>query len=102
LFARSQDEFLGTPFNIASYALLTYMIAHICDLQPKELVISATDVHIYSNHVEQVKEQLKREPYPAPTLRFARTITDIDDFKFEDFILENYKCHGSIKAPMAV
>lgn len=93
---------LGAPFNIASYALLTYMIAHICGLTPGELFYTIADAHIYLNHLDGVTEQLKREPYPLPQLRIKRTITDINDFKYEDFELVGYQSHGPIKLEMAV
>ena len=99
---RSMDTFLGESFNIASYALLTYMIAHVTDLKPGTLIISGGDVHIYKNHIEQVKEQLSRKPYNFPTLVFNRKVDSIDDFKFEDFEICDYKFHPTIKAPMAI
>ena len=102
LFQRSNDEFLGKPFNIASYALLTYMLAHICNLEPDTLVISGTDCHIYKTHVQQVREQLKRKPYPFPKLEINRKITNIDEFRCEDFELKDYKCHPTITARMAI
>jgi thymidylate synthase len=102
LIMRSSDSFLGLPFNIASYAFLTHMLAHVCGYEPGELVISFGDLHLYSNHVTQAAEQLKREPRPLPTLRFARDVSSIDDFKLEDFIVENYNPAPAIKAPIAV
>jgi len=102
MYQRSADMFLGVPFNIASYAFLTYMIAHICNLKPKELIISIGDAHIYSNHINQVKEQLHREPMKFPTLKIKRNILEIDDFLYEDFEVENYECHKVIKADMAI
>lgn len=102
MYQRSVDVFLGLPFNIASYALLTYMIAQVCDLDVGELIISTGDTHIYTNHVEQVKEQLSREEYPLPTLKLNMDIKDIDKFSMDDIVLVDYKSHGTIKAEMAV
>jgi len=102
LYQRSADMFLGVPFNIASYALLTLMVAQQVGLEPGEFVWTGGDVHIYDNHVEQVTEQLTRDPYPAPTLRFARKPESIFDYRFEDFVVEDYQHHPAIRAAVAV
>jgi len=102
LYQRSADTFLGVPFNIASYALLTMMIAQVCDLEVGDFVHTFGDAHIYSNHKDQVNLQLTREPYPLPTMKINPNIKNIEDFKMADFELINYKCHDSIKAKMAV
>jgi thymidylate synthase len=102
MYQRSVDVFLGLPFNIASYALLTHLIAQVCDLKVGELIISTGDTHIYSNHVEQVKEQLSREEYPLPALFLNPEIKDIDKFSMDDILLFDYQSHGTIKADMAV
>jgi thymidylate synthase len=102
LYQRSADMFLGVPFNIASYALLTLMVAQQTGLEPGEFVWTGGDVHIYDNHLEQVTEQLSRDPYPAPTLRFARTPESIFDYRYEDFVIEDYQHHPAIRALVAV
>ena len=102
MYQRSVDVFLGLPFNIASYALLTHLIAQVCDLKIGELVISTGDTHIYTNHIEQVNEQLSRESYPNSTLSLNKEIKDIDKFTMSDIVLNDYKSHGTIKAEMAV
>lgn len=101
MYMRSVDTFLGLPYNIASYAALTQMLAEVTGYGLGELIICMGDTHIYQNHFDQVKEQLERERFELPTLKFARAVRDIDDFKMDDFVLENYQSHGSIKAPMA-
>jgi thymidylate synthase len=102
LYQRSCDVFLGLPFNIASYALLTHMVAAQCNLVPHEFVWTGGDVHLYSNHLEQARLQLTREPYPLPQLRLARTPPSLFEYEFEDFVIENYHSHPGIKAPIAV
>ncbi|MFP3465652.1 thymidylate synthase [Leifsonia sp. SIMBA_070] len=102
LYQRSADMFLGVPFNIASYALLTMMVAQQVGLEPGEFVWTGGDVHIYDNHVEQVTEQLTRDPFPAPRLRFARKPDSIFDYRFEDFVVEDYQHHPAIRAAVAV
>ncbi|NWG54960.1 MAG: thymidylate synthase [Hydrogenophilaceae bacterium] len=102
LYQRSADVFLGVPFNIASYALLTMMIAQACDLEPGDFVHTLGDAHLYLNHIEQARTQLARAPYPAPTMRLNPAKKDVFAFEYEDFTLENYKAHPAIKAPIAV
>ena len=102
LYQRSADIFLGVPFNVASYALLTMMIAQVTGLQPGEFVHTLGDAHIYLNHIDQVKLQLSREPRPLPTLNINAVITDIDKFRYEDFSLTNYDPHPHIKGDIAV
>jgi thymidylate synthase len=102
LYQRSADVFLGVPFNFASYALLTHMMAQQCDLSVGEFIWTGGDCHLYLNHLEQADEQLKREPFPLPTLRILRKPPSIFEYQYEDFLIENYRAHPHIKAPVAV
>lgn len=102
LYQRSADIFLGVPFNIASYALLTMMVAQVCDLKPKEFIHTFGDLHLYANHVEQAKEQLSRQPRSLPRMEINPQVRDIESFTFEDFKLVDYDPHPAIKAPIAV
>ncbi|MEW5757656.1 MAG: thymidylate synthase [Pseudomonadota bacterium] len=102
LYQRSADIFLGVPFNIASYALLTLMIAQVCDLKPGEFIHTLGDAHLYLNHLEQAEEQLRRTPYPLPVMKLNPAVKDIFAFRFEDFELLNYQSHPAIKAPIAI
>lgn len=102
LYQRSADIFLGVPFNIASYALLTMMVAQVCSLKPKEFIHTFGDLHLYANHVDQAKEQLSREPRPLPQMKINPRVETIDGFCYEDFELVNYDPHPAIKAPIAV
>jgi thymidylate synthase len=107
LYQRSADAFLGVPFNISSYALLTHLIAHVCDLEVGEFIHTFGDLHIYLNHLNQVEELLKREPLPLPKLEFANAenlkgLAGLLDFKYDNLKLENYQSHGKIAAPVAV
>ena len=102
LYQRSADIFLGVPFNIASYAILTMMVAHVTGLQPKEFVHTFGDLHLYRNHLEQAELQLSREPRALPQMKIVRKVNNIDEFRFEDFELVDYNPHPAIKAPIAV
>jgi thymidylate synthase len=102
LYQRSADTFLGVPFNIASYSLLTLMIAHVCGLQPGDFVHTLGDTHLYLNHLEQARLQLTRQPYPLPKLAIRREVKSIYDFQYEDFELINYQAHPTIKAEISV
>ncbi|WP_296043908.1 thymidylate synthase [uncultured Alteromonas sp.] len=102
LYQRSGDVFLGVPFNIASYALLTLMVAQVCDLEPGEFIHTLGDAHLYVNHLEQTELQLSREPFARPTMRLNPEVKDIFGFSIDDFTLENYQSHPHIKAPVAI
>lgn len=102
MYQRSADMFLGVPFNIASYALLTLMVAHVCELEPGEFIHSFGDTHIYTNHIAQVKEQLARSPRPYPTLTIKRKVKDIFSFEYKDFEINNYNPYPSIKAEISI
>jgi thymidylate synthase len=102
LYQRSADVFLGVPFNIASYALLTEMVAQVCDLEAWEFILTLGDAHLYSNHIEQARTQLERSPRPLPTMHIDRTTDNIFEIQYEDFRLDGYDPHPHIKAPIAV
>ena len=102
MYQRSADLGLGIPFNIASYALLTHMIAHVTNTEPRELIIQLGDAHVYKDHITALQTQLEREPRPFPTIRFTREIDDIDGFEYGDIIVEGYNPHPTIPMKMSV
>ena len=102
LYQRSWDVFLGAPFNIAQYAMLLHMVAHLTDLEPRELIISAGSAHLYKNHLDVAQQQLQRTPYPFPTLKIVGDVKSIDDFHEEDFVLEQYQAHDRIKTDLVI
>jgi thymidylate synthase len=102
LYQRSWDVFLGAPFNIAQYALLLHMVAHVTGLEPRELIISAGNAHLYNNHIDSAKEQLKRKPFPLPKLKIVGNVKSIDDFTEENFVLEDYQSHPRIKTDLVI
>jgi thymidylate synthase len=102
LYQRSWDVFLGAPFNIAQYSLLLYMVAHLTGLEAREVVISAGNAHLYKNHIEAAKEQLRRKPYPFPKLKIVGDVNSIDDFKEENFVLEDYQSHPRLKTDLVI
>jgi len=102
LYQRSGDIFLGVPFNIASYALLTHMVAQVCDLQPGDFVHTLGDAHLYKNHIEQARTQLAREPLALPKLKLNSSVRSIFDFRYDDIAIEGYQPQAAIKAPVAV
>ena len=102
LYQRSWDVFLGAPFNIAQYAMLLHMVAHLTNLEPRELIISAGSAHLYTNHLEVAKEQLRRKPLPFPTLKIVGDVKSIDDFREENFVLENYQSHERLKTDLVI
>lgn len=102
LYQRSSDVFLGLPFNIAQYSLLLHMVAHVTGLEARELVVSIGNAHLYTNHLDQAREQVQRKPLPFPKLRITGNVADIDSFSEENFLLENYEAHPHIKAPLVI